>query len=78
VIAGAGFDIDARSGGATALHNAAFAGDVELITALLAAGADREAVDHEYAATPLGWAEYACKPAAIDLLRPLGEPSVRV
>jgi ankyrin repeat protein len=68
-----GFDVDARSGGKTALHDAAFSGDVALIAALLAAGADRETVDHEYAATPLGWAEYACQPAAIEALRPLSE-----
>ena len=73
LIAAAGFDIDARSGGATALHDAAFSGDAALIEALLAAGADRETKDHQYAATPLGWAEYACQPAAIELLRPLSD-----
>ena len=67
-----GFDLNARAGGSTALHNAAFAGDVDLITALLAAGADRGIQDTEHSATALGWAEYGCHPAAIRLLTPLG------
>ena len=68
LISSAGFDVDARAGGSTALHDAAFAGDVDLITALLAAGADRHIRDTQHGATPLGWAEHGCQPAAIELL----------
>jgi ankyrin repeat protein len=68
LISSAGFDIDARAGGSTALHNAAFAGDVDLITALLAAGVDRTVRDTQHGSTPLGWAEYGCHPAAAELL----------
>ena len=71
LITASGFDVDARDGGSTALHEAAFVGDVVLITALLAAGADRDARDNEYGATPLGWAEHAYQPAAIALLEPV-------
>lgn len=68
LIAAAGFDVNALTGGSTALHDAAFAGDVDLITALLAAGADREILDCQYRATALGWAEHACLPAAVTAL----------
>ena len=72
LIGACAFDLNARRGGSTALHQAAFAGDVVLITALLAAGADRGALDDDYGASPLGWAEYAYASAAIDLLRSVG------
>ena len=62
-----GFDLDAGSG-ATALHEAAFTGNVPLLRALLAAGADPGRRDAEHKATPLGWAEYARQPAAVAVL----------
>jgi len=71
LLAESGFDVDARAGGRTALHEAAFAGDVELITALLAAGADPNAVDDEHHTPPLAWAGYACQPAAVEVLEPI-------
>jgi ankyrin repeat protein len=64
----AGFDVNARHGGSTALHEAAFNGDVPLITALLAAGADPSLLDHEHRSTALGWAQYGNQPAAVDVL----------
>ena len=64
----AGFDVNARHGGSTALHEAAFNGDVPLITALLAAGADPSLLDHEHRSTALGWAQYANQPAAVEVL----------
>jgi hypothetical protein len=73
LIASAGFDVDARSGGSTALHEAAFSGDLELISALLAAGADSRIRDDTYGAPPFGWAEHGCHPAAAALLRPPGQ-----
>ncbi len=41
----------------TALHTAAWNGDVRMVRLLLAAGADAAARDAQYAATPLRWAE---------------------
>lgn len=41
----------------TALHSAAWNGDLPMVRILLAAGADPSARDEQYDATPLGWAE---------------------
>jgi ankyrin repeat protein len=41
----------------TALHSAAWNGDLTMVTLLVQAGADRAAHDEEHDATPLGWAE---------------------
>lgn len=41
----------------TALHAAAWNGDLPMVKLLVAAGADPEARDQQYDATPLGWAE---------------------
>jgi ankyrin repeat protein len=41
----------------TALHSAAWNGDLRMVTLLVQAGADRTARDDEHNATPLGWAE---------------------
>ena len=43
-------------GGATALHYACEAGDREIVDILLAAGADMNARDRSFDATPAGWA----------------------
>lgn len=61
--------------GATALHHAAWDGDVELIQRLRAAGADANITDLQYQTTPLGWAEHAYQTEAADLLRPHTSPS---
>ncbi|KGI68559.1 ankyrin repeat domain-containing protein [Mycolicibacterium rufum] len=55
--------------GATALHHAAWAGDLDLIARLLAAGADRDAVDDRFGTTPQQWAEHADQSEAAALLR---------
>lgn len=55
--------------GATPLHQAAWAGNLEAITRLLDAGADPTITDNTYGATPLGWAEHAYQAEAADLLR---------
>lgn len=55
--------------GATALHHAAWDGDLELIGRLLDAGADPTITDARFDATPLGWAEHAYQAEAADLLR---------
>ena len=41
----------------TALHSAAWNGDLRMLTLLLQAGADRAVRDEEHDGTPLGWAE---------------------
>lgn len=64
-------DVSALVGGRTALHEAAWAGDLERIRLLLAAGADPAVVDEAYGTTALGWAEHAYQTEAADLLRPL-------
>ncbi|MCV7065532.1 hypothetical protein H7H51_07115 [Mycolicibacterium farcinogenes] len=56
--------------GATALHHAAWEGDVELIGRLLDAGADPSLTDRQFGSTPLAWAEHAYQAEAADLLRP--------
>ena len=68
VLAAAGFDLDARRDGRSALHEAAFAGDTALLAALLAAGADPAITDSGFGATAAGWAQYACQPGAAALL----------
>lgn len=55
--------------GATALHQAAWAGDLELIRRLLDAGADTTVTDRRFGSTPLAWAEHAYQTEAADLLR---------
>jgi hypothetical protein len=42
--------------GATPLHHAAFAGEHEIVDVLLRAGADLNALDGKFGATPGGWA----------------------
>lgn len=68
-IAWAGFDVNAKKDGRTALHQAAWEGDIEKIRALLTAGADPSIVSDEHSSTALGWAEYAYQIEAAELLR---------
>lgn len=57
--------------GQTALHRAAWDGDLEQIRTLLAAGADPAILDHRFHSTPLGWAEHAYQSEAAELLGPV-------
>ena len=68
VLAAAGFDLNALHNGVTAMHEAAFAGNTELISALLQAGASPTVIDNRFGATPLGWAQYSCWPTAAVML----------
>ena len=55
-----GADVNARAGAQsrqTALHSAAWNGDLEMVRMLVAAGADRSLLDEEHKNTALGWAE---------------------
>jgi ankyrin repeat protein len=54
--------------GQTALHTAAGAGEVELVRALLTAGADAGLRDPTFRATPRQWAEFLNHPDAAALL----------
>ena len=53
-----GFEVNA-GGGHTALHEAAYHGNRPVAEALLALGANPDARDHGYRATPSGWADHA-------------------
>lgn len=55
--------------GATALHHAAWDGELRLIQKLLAAGADPSVVDARFGSTPQAWAEFAYQGEAAELLR---------
>ncbi|WP_304106324.1 ankyrin repeat domain-containing protein [Mycolicibacterium bacteremicum] len=69
VVVGLPDDPDQRDAdGATALHHAAWSGDLALIRRLLDAGADRTLRDTRFDATPQGWAEYAYQSEAAQLL----------
>lgn len=68
-IASAGFDVNVKKDGRTALHRAAWEGDTEKIRALLTVGADPSIVSDEHSSTALGWAEYAYQTEAAELLR---------
>lgn len=65
----AGGDLNALWEGRTALHQAAYHGDVALAQALLDAGADPTIVDENHESTPLGWAEHGLMAEVADLLR---------
>ena len=56
--------------GSTALHEAAWDGDLDRIRLLLDAGADPSITDRRFGTTPLGWAEHAYQTEAAELLRP--------
>lgn len=62
-------DVNAKVRGRTPLHDAAFDGDLDRITTLLAAGADPAITDDEHGGRPLEWAEYAFQAQAAALLR---------
>jgi ankyrin repeat protein len=68
VVAETGFDPNALADGTTALHDAAWRGDVPIIEALLAVGADPDKHDRRFDSTPLGWARYAYQDAAVAAL----------
>ena len=70
-LAAAGGDLDALVHGRTLLHHAAWMDDVDLVRALLEAGADPEVLDETHGSTPLGWAGWAYASRAAALLRPV-------
>ncbi len=70
----AGAEVDVLRDGHTALHRAAFLGDVELVRALLDAGADPLVLDLTHGSTALGWAEHGRCDATAEVLRGLSSP----
>jgi ankyrin repeat protein len=54
----AGWPADVQHEGATALHWAAFHGNIAMVRELLKANAPIDARDSQFDGTPLGWAEY--------------------
>ncbi len=58
--------------GFTPLHSAAWSGNLEAIRVLVKHGADLEARDGTYKATPAEWADYAGRTEAGELLRSFG------
>ena len=81
-----GASVNARSDAVsrhTALHSAAWNGDLEMVELLIRAGADLHARDAQYNATPLGWAETSIEVSnnqncadVVEYLRPLAGDSV--
>jgi ankyrin repeat protein len=55
--------------GITPLHLAAQGGHIDVISVLLAAGADRTITDGLYGGTPADWAGHCGRPAAAEMLR---------
>lgn len=55
--------------GGTALHHAAWRGDLAVARALLEHGARRDIIDDTHGSTPAGWAEYNGRSAMVDLLQ---------
>ncbi len=60
-----GFPVDARehNHGCTALHNAAWCGDLELVQLLIERGHPTDVRDPDYESTPIGWAVHSCTEA---------------
>jgi len=56
----------------TPLHNAAWIGDLEMVKLLIELGAEIDARDQNYNATPLGWAVYNNQMNVAEYLRSIG------
>ncbi|HUS61441.1 MAG TPA: ankyrin repeat domain-containing protein, partial [Acidimicrobiales bacterium] len=70
LLASHGFDVNARKR-ITALHQAAYDGNVELVELLLDLGADPTISSADFNSPPLNWAEHARQEATAAILRPL-------
>ena len=76
-----GANPNARTGAAsrhTALHSAAWNGDLLMVRVLLAAGADPAVRDEQYQSTPAGWAETSVEVTARQECREVAEYLQRV
>jgi ankyrin repeat protein len=70
LLAGLGFDVNSVRR-TTALHEAAWRGNLELVILLLELGADPATLDTAFQATPLGWARHNQQHAVAEYLAPL-------
>lgn len=70
LLAGLGFDVNAV-GRISALHQAAWDGDLALVRLLLELGADPSCPDPAHHSTPLGWARYNQQHEVVAYLEPL-------
>jgi ankyrin repeat protein len=72
LMADLGFDVNAAARyphQQTALHGAAFNGNLAMVEFLVAHGADPSAKDCSFRATPLGWAEHNQQTHVVEYLR---------
>ena len=75
LLAELGFPVNGTTGRGP-VHHTAGVGNLEMTRLLIDLGADLDAKDPVYQATPLGWAEYFKETEMVDFLRSL-EPSAR-
>ena len=71
-----GFDVSARHDGQTALHTAAWNGDLDLVRRLVSLGADLGARDDRFGGRPVDWAGHAQHPDVVSFLTEAGDPAV--
>ena len=64
-----GFDVSGRHEGQTALHTAAWNGDLDLVRRLVSLGADLDARDGRFGGRPVDWAGHAQHPDVVSFLR---------
>ena len=74
LLASLGFDVNALRR-TSALHEAAWRGNLELVTSLLDLGADPGLLDTAFHATPLGWARHNQQHEVAAYLAPLTPPA---
>ena len=65
-----GADVNAPGERASALHEAAWRNDTQLVDQLLQAGADRTLRDRQFGGTPANWAAHAGHPELAERLTP--------
>ena len=70
-----GFDVSARHDGQTALHTAAWNGDLDLVRRLVSLGADLDARDGRFGGRPVDWAGHAQHPDVVSFLTEAGDPA---
>ena len=70
-----GFDVSGRHEGQTALHTAAWNGDLDLVGRLVSLGADLDARDDRYDGRPVDWAGHAQHSDVVSFLTEVGDPA---
>lgn len=67
--------MSARHDGQTALHTAAWNGDLDLVRRLVSLGADLDARDGRFGGRPVDWAGHAQHPDVVSFLTAAGDPA---